>query len=142
MQQIKRQIFSGCLLWASTFLFIDVSLIDRLLLFAILVIVPLTLRLTETVDRHGRPFRMYTLTLALYPFAVVGVIVSFVVSSPIASGLWALVWCAWTACVSLYGLSRLIQRGFSPMEELSIDVGLLFLTLGGGWFVVSQFGWD
>ena len=60
-------------------------------------------------------------------------------AAPAAAAL-ALPWLVFTALVAVLGLSRLWSRGFLPLEELCIDAGLMYLSVGGGWLVLSRLG--
>ena len=51
-------------------------------------------------------------------------------------------WLLVTGLVALLGLQRILKRGPAPIEELAIDVGLLYLPVGGGWLVLSSAGID
>ncbi|MEK5037576.1 YndJ family protein [Sporosarcina sp. FSL K6-3457] len=48
--------------------------------------------------------------------------------------LLAAVYLLFTIVIALYGLSRFFNRGFSNIEEFSIDAGLIYVALGGAWF--------
>ncbi|MFJ7936211.1 YndJ family protein [Sporosarcina sp. NPDC096371] len=48
--------------------------------------------------------------------------------------LFAAVYLLFTFVIALYGLSRFLGRGFTNLEEFSIDIGLIYVALGGGWF--------
>ncbi len=48
-----------------------------------------------------------------------------------ATALSALPWAATTVAVAGFGVWRLLQRGPWPIEELSIDAGLLYIVVGG-----------
>ncbi|WP_027963971.1 YndJ family protein [Halalkalibacillus halophilus] len=136
------QAILGALLWGVSLSFLTVSLIEILLLFAILVILPLTLALTETQDRQGRFFKSYKLCVYAYPVAAVLALISFIYPPGLVGGMFSLGWLLWTLFVFFYGLSRLLARGFAYLEEVSIDVGLMYMALGGAWFSIFQFGID
>lgn len=46
----------------------------------------------------------------------------------------ALVYVCYTAFVALQGVKRFLQRGFTNIAEIAIDVGLIYLFVGGLWF--------
>ncbi|KOS68582.1 hypothetical protein AEA09_08480 [Lysinibacillus contaminans] len=46
----------------------------------------------------------------------------------------ALVYLCYTAFVALQGVKRFLQRGFTNIAEIAIDVGLVYLFVGGLWF--------
>lgn len=46
----------------------------------------------------------------------------------------ALVYVLYTAFVALQGMKRFLHRGFTNIAEIAIDVGLIYLFVGGLWF--------
>jgi hypothetical protein len=42
--------------------------------------------------------------------------------------------------VALFGLFRIIPRGFGGMAETCIDAGLLYLPVGGAWLILARLG--
>ncbi|WP_342514939.1 YndJ family protein [Sporosarcina sp. FSL K6-1522] len=56
--------------------------------------------------------------------------------------LFAVVYLLFTFVIALYGLSRFLGRGFTNLEEFSIDIGLIYVALGGGWFFAYIAGID
>ncbi|UZW66673.1 YndJ family protein [Priestia flexa] len=136
------QALIGFIMWLSFFLAIEVNQIERLLLFAMLVIVPLILNVIETRNRNGDMFKTYIFSVYLYPIAALLACLSFFFSTGITAGLLSLGWLIWTAMVFLYGASRLLARALYLIEEVSIDIGLMYLLLGGAWFSTFRFGID
>lgn len=51
--------------------------------------------------------------------------------------VFALVWFVYTGIVALFGVSRLLERGWKPLEEIAIDSAFIYLFLGGFWFFAS-----
>ncbi|GKV55873.1 membrane protein [Sporosarcina sp. NCCP-2222] len=51
---------------------------------------------------------------------------------------WAIVpagiYLLYTLAIAFYGVTRFCKRGFTNAEELSIDLGLIYLAMGGAWF--------
>jgi len=45
-----------------------------------------------------------------------------------------------TFMISLYGLKRFLKRGFTHVEEFLIDIGFIYLAIGGAWFVAFEAG--
>ncbi|MCM3742579.1 YndJ family protein [Sporosarcina luteola] len=50
------------------------------------------------------------------------------------SAIPAFIYLAFTVCIAIYGLYRFSHRGFTNLEEFSIDLGMIYLALGGGWY--------
>ncbi|KOS60303.1 YndJ family protein [Lysinibacillus agricola] len=51
----------------------------------------------------------------------------------VAIGL-ALIYVLYTVFIAIQGVKRFLQRGFTNMAEISIDVGLIYIFIGGLWF--------
>lgn len=43
-----------------------------------------------------------------------------------------------TIMICLYGLKRFFKRGFTHVEEFLIDIGFIYLAIGGAWFVAFE----
>lgn len=116
-------------------------LIERLLLLAILVITPLTLALTATPDRNGNHSSFYCAAVWIQPLAATLVVISFHTRTGINAGALTLAWALVAALIALFGLARLRgRRSLSPIEELCIDAGLAYITVGSGWLFLSRRG--
>ncbi|MCK0472270.1 YndJ family protein [Halalkalibacter sp. APA_J-10(15)] len=139
---IMIQAIAGLAVWLASFFIVDIGLIERLLLFSILVLVPLILYLTETKDRHGEYFKTYRIAVHLFSVGSLMAFISFFFSPGVLAGMVSVGWLLWTGIVFVYGFIRLAARGLALLEEMSIDIGLMYLLLGGGWFTLSQFGID
>ena len=48
--------------------------------------------------------------------------------------LLAAIYFIYTCVVAFYGISRFLNRGFVHFEEFSIDIALVFLSIGGMWY--------
>src|SRR5699024_10274667 len=47
-----------------------------------------------------------------------------------------------TLFIAIYGITRFMQRGFTNIEEFAIDCGLIFLFVGGLWYIAYYAGID
>ena len=112
--------------------------IHRLLMVAPLIVVPMALSLVVE-DEPGVLIK--TIVGLQLPFAVGSAASLYVPAGALGVGL-ALPWAALTALVSVYGLWRARQRGLdlSRPEELCIDTGLLYLVIGGAWWIIARSG--
>ena len=117
----------------------EIELIHKIVFYAILVIVPLALSLVPAGDRRGR-FELYRLIVMVQPVAAVVTIASFFVEKGSLSAALSVAWFILTALIALFGLTRLVARRFYPLEELSIDAGMLYLSVAGAWLVVYRLG--
>src|SRR6185369_9948570 len=116
----------------------ETELIHRVVFFAVLVIVPLGLSLAPGEQTSG--FVLYRIAVFLQPLAAVITIVSFFIEKGTTSAALAAAWFLFSAIVALFGLTRLLSRGFLPLPEISIDAGLIYLPVAGAWLIVYRFG--
>jgi hypothetical protein len=116
------------------------GIVELLLLLAILVFTPLALDLVATPGADGLNHITYRLTRFLQPFAGAFAALSMLAPAGAWGGALAAPWLLLTIVVALYGLRRLtLPRPFS-IEERCIDAALLYLPIGGVWFVASRAG--
>ncbi len=114
-------------------------LIERLLLLSILVFTPLTLRLTA--NQNGQQPWPWRAAVLIQPFAALLVAVSFYTRTGLKAGMLTFPWSLVTVLIALFGLARLRRRrSLAPIEELCIDAGLAYVTIGGGWLFISRCG--
>ena len=116
----------------------ETELIHRVVFFGMLVIVPLGLSLVQPSGQ----WESFWLRLAVLvqPCAVLPAIGSFFLKTgPLAAAL-AAVWLILAIFIALIGLTRFKSRGLFPVEESSIDAGLIYLTVAGMWLVVYRLG--
>ncbi|SDM89904.1 YndJ-like protein [Psychrobacillus sp. OK028] len=104
-----------------------------MLSIAQILFVPLTLQLIIKVK-----LRIYYFVLPAI-FSVVVLQVTNETSFDIAL---AFLYLLFTLAIAIYGFGRFLQRGFAYLEEFSIDVGLMYLFLGGIWFFAFEVGID
>src|SRR5205809_474475 len=116
------------------------GLIVRWLLLAILVLCPLGLHLAATPDRLGQPARPYRLAVLAHPAAALLAVVSLLLAPGPLAGLLALPWLGWTLLVAGFGFWRLLPRGFVRADEACIDLGLIYLAVGGFWLLIWRLG--
>lgn len=117
---------------------LDTQLIQRILLLAILVVVPLGFSLVphdETDDSF-----VYRLSLILQPLGAALVLLSSVFGKGIPSALLAAPWLIVTGVAALFGLLRLVRMKLRSAEETAVNAGLLFLPVGAAWLLMSRLG--
>lgn len=117
----------------------ETELIHKIVFYAFLVIVPLALSLVPAGDQRGN-YRLYRLIVLVHPVAAIVTIASFYVEKGFLSASLSFAWFILTTLIALFGLTRLISRRFYPLEELSVDAGLLYLPVAGMWLVVYRLG--
>jgi len=138
----KRNAYAGFLCWFATlFLQFDeygsTDLIEKVILFGVFVVVPLGLSIAPSGDAHSRFYRWAVL---LQPVAAITATLSLILETGLTAGLLAGFTLLLHGLIALFGFSRLISRGLDPIEELSIDAGLVYLLVAGFWFVVYRLG--
>jgi hypothetical protein len=117
----------------------ETELIHKVAFFAVLVIVPLGLSLVTAGEQRISAV-LYRGAVLAQPVAAVITIASFFVEKGLLSASLAAVWLVVSAIVALLGLSRFTARGLYPLHESSIDAGLLYLPVAGGWLIIYRLG--
>ena len=118
----------------------DLRIIKGLFLLGALVIVPLGLSLVATPDRENRHSIFYRLAILIQPFGAAMIVCSYFFEQGLAAALFASAWLMTTVLIALFGLVRFLPRGATRAEEVAIDAGLIYLAVGGVWFVLSRYG--
>ena len=78
--------------------------------------------------------------MIVQPFAALVSAVSFLLETSLLAAVLSSTWFVFTGLVAILGITRIISRGLYPLEELSIDAGLLYLPVAGVWLVIYRFG--
>ncbi|GAF11862.1 membrane protein [Bacillus sp. JCM 19045] len=113
--------------------------IELALGFAVMIIVPLTMRI---LLRHSNTStRFYDQMLKklnewIICFSIAGLLALSLSEVWLALGF-ALIWVVATVVIALYGFSQLALKGFRDAEEVLIYIGCIYLAVGGGWFLLS-----
>jgi YndJ-like protein len=111
-----------------------IALITRLLLLAVLVLVPLALGLAANGANRWR------LALRVQPLAAAVTAIAFLLPAGTLAGGLALCLLLFVGAVALLGLRHLLDHGLRDAAELCIDVSLLLLPIGGFWLAMARFG--
>jgi hypothetical protein len=114
------------------------TLVDLLLLFATLVIVPLGLRLVPFTGPRAR--RVLCVARIVQPFGALAAVVAFLISPGWTAGAVALGWLITCAVASLAGLMELIDRRSLRPAHLVPAAAVAYLSVGAGWLVLSRAG--
>jgi hypothetical protein len=135
---------AGGAVWLASLFFqtsdsFETELIKRIFLLGIFVIVPLGLSLVATTDR-GRHSILYSLAVVTQPIGAVASCISFYLRPGLTAALLASTWLFVNTLIAFFGMWRFWRRGVYPAEEACVDVGLLYLPVGGIWFVMSRLG--
>lgn len=140
----RRSAAAGAVVWLLLLLITtsdshETELIHKIVFFAMLVIVPLGLSLV-TIGEQKIGASLYRVAVVAQPLAAVITIASFFFEKGLLSASMSAVWLVVSATVALLGLSRFTARGLYPLHESSIDAGLLYLPVAGGWLIIYRLG--
>lgn len=100
-----------------------------LLTAAQLVYVPLVLMLV--MQKEDWFYKTYKW---IAPFGYGSILLLHILGPSPADPILAGVYLLFAVIVASYGFTRFLKRGFVHFEEFSIDMGLISLMIGGGWF--------
>lgn len=117
----------------------ETELIHKIVFFAVLVIVPLGLSLVDAGEQRISAM-LYRAAVLVQPVAAVITIASFFFEKGLLSASLSAVWLVVSGIVALLGLSRFTARGLFPLHESSVDAGLLYLPVAGGWLIIYRLG--
>ncbi|UAL47921.1 YndJ family protein [Sutcliffiella horikoshii] len=126
---LKQRLFSPISL-AGMFFFLASSLFIAepyllMLTAAQLIFVPLMLQLLVEVKRKHIVFTL---------IAMLSVFLLNVVPSNAGQIVLAFLYLVFTFFLALTGIKRFFKRGFTNWAEISIDIGMMYLFVGGLWF--------
>ena len=111
-----------------------------ILLLAVLVLVPLGLRLSDDTARGPLAQRLLMTAQWLQPAAAMSLGASFALEqSWVAAGL-ATPWFVATLLLAVVGVLDAYRRGWRLDGEAGFSAALLFIPVGGGWAVISRAG--
>ncbi|MGH0597890.1 YndJ family protein [Bacillus mycoides] len=111
----------------------NVNPVKAIILLSILLFIPMSFCIIDKKTRNGSYVLFYKFVSLLYPIAAVSAMLAFVTNH----FFFALLWFVYTGIVALFGVSRLLERGWKPIEETAIDSAFIYLFLGGFWFFAS-----
>ncbi|WP_416148371.1 YndJ family protein [Salipaludibacillus sp. HK11] len=138
--RVEKSALIGSLVTVIWWGLFDPTIVELALAFAFLVLVPLSLKLAIATPPYSwtqswlEKFSRYSL-----PFAIVAVM-SLTIEVGVFFGLLAGVWFIFTGGISFFAFLQMLARGVRPAEETVIDVGMLYIGVGGVWFVLSRIG--
>lgn len=127
-------------LWLVLTLVGTLGAIERLLVLAPLVVVPLLLGAVATPSRDGSHAVLYRTAVLTQPVAALGATAGLIMQPGAVAGALTAVWLLLAVVLALFGLWRLLPRGLGPIEELLIDAGLLYLPVGAIALFLNRLG--
>ncbi|MFJ1102353.1 YndJ family protein [Bacillus sp. RA(2023)] len=111
----------------------NINPVEAIILLSILLFIPMSFCIIDKKRRNGSYVSFYKLVSLLYPIAAMSAMLAFVTNHY----FFALLWFVYTGIVALFGVSKLLERGWKPLEETAIDSAFIYLFLGGFWFFSS-----
>ncbi|MBJ8061460.1 YndJ family protein [Bacillus cereus] len=111
----------------------NVNPVEAIILLSILLFIPMSFCIIDKKIRNGSYVLFYKFVSILYPIAAISAMLAFVTNH----FFFALLWFVYTGIVALFGINRLLERGWKPLEETAIDSAFIYLFLGGFWFCAS-----
>ncbi len=111
----------------------NINPVEAIILLSMLLFIPMSFSIIDKKTRNGSYVFFYEFVSFLYPIAAISAMLAFVTSHY----FFALFWFVYTGIVALFGMSRLLERGWKPLEETAIDSAFIYLFLGGFWFFAS-----
>ena len=112
------------------------------LLFAPLIIIPLGLSLISQSDRQGKHPWIWNMAVLFHWPGALGSIVALYTDAPTLKVMGATLWCAQTVIIGVFGLWRWFWSGFVALEENVINLGCLYLSVGGFWLLAHSANWS
>jgi len=133
-------VFGGAV-WLAVVVAGSLSAIERAVVLAPLVLVPLGLTMVGPLPVEGLPHWLYPAAVVLQPVGAVCVLASFLVSTPSVAAGAAVVWLLVTGLLGVVGLQRLVDRGgLAPISDTAIDSGLVYSVVGAVALVLHHLG--
>jgi YndJ-like protein len=117
----------------------ETDLIHKVVLFSVLVVVPLGLSLIPAQEQQGS-LLLFSVAIFAQPVAALATAASLFFNTGWLAATLSSAWLIVTILVALFGVTRIASRGLYPIEESSIDAGLLYLPVAGVWLVIYRLG--
>jgi hypothetical protein len=130
----------GGLAWLVVWATLRPEWVVMILLFAPLLCIPMGLALLLDQDEPRQASRAWSLLAFTQPIGAASLVASFAVPVGWLAAFLSLPWLVVTTFIGILGLSRLMKIGLTRLPDLSLAAGMIFLTIGGGWTVLSRLG--
>jgi hypothetical protein len=109
--------------------------VEQLLFFGYAVVTPLAMRLALQPDRNEHIPYICRAAIQFHPLALAAAAIALILEPGATSASFAAVWQVQTVLLALYGLKRLLLRPTLAIEEICIEVGLLYVPISGIWLI-------
>ena len=143
--RLRLAVLAGAIVWPLWWILggAGPSMMDAIRLAmagGITTIAPLALLLAADPDRRGRHLRAWTAACALWPVAAPMALYALTLPAGREAALFTAPWLVFTALTALFGLQRFGRRSHSPLAEVAVDAGLVYLLVGGIWALAAAAG--
>jgi hypothetical protein len=128
----------GAVVWCVGVLIPPFISMERLFLFGVSVVTPLSLRMMAQPNRQGEHPLLYKILIYLQPLATLLVWGAYLLPTGIPSALLAGGWLALTGLAALWGAYRWYARAKTTLPELCLDVGLLYVPVSAIWLIAYR----
>ena len=129
---------SLCVLLFTDVIVFDMMLIEKVLMIAILVLIPISLRFIGEHNNKGKLPKLYSIVIYSQPLASIVALLSYSPRLHVYSGSFAIIWLFYCVLLATHGLYRYFRHGNTRIEELAIDFASFFVVIGGIWFVAAR----
>lgn len=126
--------------------YFQLQLVEKFLLFAALIIVPLVIVLLKYDDKNTSQRMIYT-AIKWFHFPAALLALASVMSSTmwgwqgtLIPGALSLGWLVLTLLLGVYGIMTIIVHK-GKIAEIAIGAGLVYFFIGGVWFTLYQYQW-
>ncbi|WP_078552238.1 YndJ family transporter [Bacillus alkalicellulosilyticus] len=127
-----------------TFDYFQFSLIEKFLVFAFFVILPLIIILIDSNEQTKLQRKIYFFIKVLhFPTAILSLVSlmsnkTWETGNSTISGSLSLAWLLFTFLLALYGVLLILKKK-EKIEEIAIGAGLIYFFIGGIWFTLYQY---
>ncbi|WP_160916599.1 YndJ family transporter [Halobacillus litoralis] len=129
---------AGFFLWLIWKFSFSVEWLEFSIGFSLFILVPLLLEEAVKESRGNRAEHwLWQCLVCLLPFSIAGVL-SLSTQAGWEAAAWGLIWFLYTLSVAVGGVWRFRLRQGAKVEELSIDVGFLYLAFAGLFLFISR----
>lgn len=119
---------------------VQLGIIEILMILAPLVVVPLGISVAVPEPKDGLELAVLRTTVYLQPVGALLVVVSFFLPVGLPAASAAAIWLIVTLGLAGFSIIRTLRLGVLPIEELSLNAGLLYISVGGIWLMMSRMG--
>jgi hypothetical protein len=111
---------------------------ERLFLFGVSVVTPLSLRMMAQPNRQGEHPLLYKVLIYVQPLVTLLTWASYLTPTGLPSAILAGGWLVLTGLAALWGAYRWYARAKTTLAELCLDVGLLYVPVSAVWLIAYR----